>query len=145
MIYLLIQIFVFFSNRKIRLDTDNNYNRLKREKLPFSLLSHINDELNSLPANRFYIERLPVAHTRKHTQLDEEYLSKNGIVLRCKLLELSNPLIPLLRLRISTRYPEDQPEILSLTKTMPPKLEFTGEVEHTILSQSLNMYRKPKK
>jgi hypothetical protein len=59
-------------------------------------------------------------------QLDDDLLSKGGIILRCKLLELSNPLIPSLRLRISTRYPEDQPEILSLTNTMPPKLEFTG-------------------
>ena len=62
-----------------------------------------------------------------NTQLNDDYLSKSGIVLRCKLLELSNPLIPPLRLRISTRYPEDQPEILSLTDTMPPKLEFTGK------------------
>jgi hypothetical protein len=59
-------------------------------------------------------------------QLDDDLLSKGGIILRCKLLELSNPFIPPLRLRISTRYPEDQPEILSLTNTLPPKLEFTG-------------------
>ncbi len=70
-----------------------------------------------------------MSHTVKNIQLDDDYLNKNGIVLRCKLLESSNPIIPPLRLRISTRYPEDQPEILSLTETLPPKLEFTGSIK----------------
>lgn len=102
---------------------------MRSEKLPSSLLSYLNDELNILPANRFFIERLLVSHTRTNLQLDEDSLNKNGIILRCKLLELANPLIPSLKLKISTRYPEEPPEILSLTKTMPPKLEFTGEMK----------------
>jgi hypothetical protein len=124
--------FFFLLNRKIRLDTDENSNRIAKQKFSlsnqFSLLSNLNEELNLLPANLFLIERLPVSHTTKTLEFDDEYLSKNGLVLRCKLLEPSTPLILPLRLRISTRYPEDQPEILSLTKTMPPKLEFTGKI-----------------
>jgi hypothetical protein len=92
-----------------------------------SLLSQLKDELDLLPTEIFSIEGLAVAHAIKHNQLNDDYLSKNGIVLRCKLLEVSNPLIQPLRLRVSTRYPEDQPEILSLTKTMPPKLEFSSK------------------
>ncbi len=117
-------------NRKIRLDSDNNSNQITLQKLSplnqSSFLLQLNDEINSLPAEIFSIERLPVSHTMNNNQLNDECFSKSGIVLRCKLLELPNPLIPPLRLRISTRYPEDQPEILSLTDTMPPKLEFTG-------------------
>jgi len=64
---------------------------------------------------------------------DDEYLSRKGMVLRCKLLEPLNPLIPPLRIRISTRYPDEQPEILSLTETIPPKLEFTGKEKKEIL------------
>ncbi len=64
---------------------------------------------------------------------DDEYLSRKGMVLRCKLLESLNPLIPPLRIRISTRYPDEQPEILSLTETIPPKLEFTGKEKKEIL------------
>lgn len=56
-------------------------------------------------------------------------MSRNGLVLRCKLLEQSNPLVPTLRLRISTRYPDEPPEILSLTNSTPPKLEFSGNLE----------------
>ncbi len=121
------KFFLKISYRKIRLDDDNdNLNRIKRQKLSSSLLSHLNNELDLLPVNLFLIERVTISHTMNKMELDDEYLSKNGIVLRCKLLESSNPIIPPLRLRISTRYPEHQPEVLSLTKTMPPKLEFTG-------------------
>jgi hypothetical protein len=90
------------------------------------LLSRLNDEINCLPADVFSIERIPMSSGVKNFDVDDEFLNKNGIVLRCTLLETSNPRIAPLRLRISTRYPEEQPEVLSLTKTNPPKLEFTG-------------------
>ena len=62
----------------------------------------------------------------RNTNNNDEYLSKTGVILQCKLLEKCNPLIPALHLRVTTNYPEQPPEVLSLTKTMPPRLEFTG-------------------
>ena len=130
-LYISSQSSFFFLNRKIRLDNDHHLNHQTERKISPSnqsslLLKNLNNELDLLSKNRFSIEYIPVSHTTKPIELDDDYLSKNGLVLRCKLLEPSNPLIPPLRLRISTRYPDDQPEILSLTKSMSPKLEFTG-------------------
>ncbi|CAF3494790.1 unnamed protein product [Adineta steineri] len=116
-------------HKKVRLDNDyNNSNRITQQIIPSnqsSLISQLNDEFNLLPANIFSIELLPVSHVVKTIQLNDEYLSRKGLVLRCKLLEPFIPIIQPLRIKISTRYPDEQPEILSLTKTMPPKLEFT--------------------
>jgi hypothetical protein len=67
-------------------------------------------------------------------EFNDEYLSRNGLVLRCKLLKQSNPLVLPLRLRISTRYPEEQPEILSLTNSTSPKLEFSGKLSKFIIN-----------
>jgi len=122
----------FCSNRKFRLDDDHQTNKINEKSVSLvqhssSLLVTLHNEIDSSLTNRFSIEYLPVSHTTKSIQLDDEYLSKNGLVLRCKLLEITNPIIPPLRLRISTRYPDDQPEILSLTKSMPPKLEYSGQ------------------
>ena len=120
----------FHSNRKIRLDFDSNSTRISEPGVStnqLSLLSRLNTELSLLPTNRFSIERLPVSHANHQTiELNDEYLSRNGLILRCKLLEQSNPLVPTLRLRISTRYPDEPPELLSLTNSTPPKLEFSG-------------------
>ncbi|CAF2078968.1 unnamed protein product [Rotaria magnacalcarata] len=121
-----------FPHKKIRLDNETNLNKVRTTENfsslnQSSLLFHLNDELVLLPANIFLIEYLPLSHTIVNNEFNDEYLSKNGIVLRCKLSELPYPLVPPLRLRISTRYPQEQPEILSLSQTMPPKLEFTDD------------------
>jgi len=117
----------------MRLDVDN-YPTIKiRSSNQSSLLSKINEEINQLPIDIYSIERILVSRTRKYTNNDEEYLNKNGIILRCKLLEKSNPIIPPLRLHITISYPEEPPEILSLTNTMPPRLEFTGITQNLLL------------
>lgn len=122
------KLFIYIlSIRMMRLDVDN-YPTIKiRSSNHSSLLSKLNEELNQLPNNIYSIERVCVSRTRKSAHHDEEYLNRNGFILRCKLLEKSNPLIPSLRLYITTSYPEQPPEILSLTQTMPPRLEFTGK------------------
>ncbi|CAF3064392.1 unnamed protein product [Rotaria sp. Silwood2] len=131
-------------HKKIRLDNDNSSNRPRITTEYFSslnqssLLSNLNDELALLPANMFFIEYLPISPSINNNELNDEYLNKTGIIVRCKLLELSNPLIPSLRLRISTRYPQEQPEILSLTKSMAPKLEFTDG--HPFLEQISTLF-----
>ena len=94
------------------------------------MISHLNSELSLLPANLFSIERLPVPHSIRSMENGDDYASSKGLILRCKLLEAGNPLIPSLRLRVSPRYPNEQPEVLSLTETWPPKLEFTGNEYH---------------
>lgn len=116
------------SSRKIRLDLDHCSYRPSRRKLPTtpSLLSQLHEELNRLPAEVYAVELTTTSNGRIPSEVDDDYLNKNGIILRCKLSETPNPILPPLRLRISTRYPEEPPEILSLTKTMSPKLEFTG-------------------
>lgn len=122
----------------MRLDANDHFNRTSQAK-SFSLsnqssfVSNLNDELDCLPFGYFSVQFLPVSHAFELTQLNDEYLSRNGLVLRCKLLEPSNPLVPTLRLRVSTRYPDEQPEILSLTKTFPPKLEFSGKLSKSLI------------
>ncbi|CAF4612181.1 unnamed protein product [Rotaria socialis] len=114
-------------HKMMRLDGDKPSTIKIRSRNQLSLLSNLNDEINQLPDDIYSIERVSLACTRKFSNDDDdddEYLSKNGIVLRCKLLEKPNPLIPTLRLHVTTFYPEQPPEVLSLTKTMPPKLEF---------------------
>ena len=115
------------SSRMMRLDSDDHCGTVKvRSFHRSSLLSAVNDELNQLPNDVYVIECTPISRTRKTTDQDQEYLSKHSVVLRCKLLERSHPMIPPLRLHVTTSYPEQPPEVLSLTKTMPPRLEFTG-------------------
>jgi hypothetical protein len=110
----------------MRLDVDNCLTTKIRSANQSSLLSILNDEINHLPADIFSIERITVSRTIKTNGHDDDYLSKSGIVLRCKLLEKSHPILPPLRLHISTNYPEQPPDVLSLNKTMPPRLEFSG-------------------
>ncbi|CAF0886338.1 unnamed protein product [Rotaria sordida] len=129
----------------IRLDVDNPSIIKIRTSNQSSLLSNLNDEINQLPDNIYSIEYISVSRTRKHIDNDDdddddEFLSKNGIILRCKLLEKSNPLIPPLRLHITTFYPEQPPEVLSLTKTMPPRLEFAVENGHPFFDQISSIF-----
>ncbi|UJR23878.1 hypothetical protein I4U23_026850 [Adineta vaga] len=125
-------------HKMMRLD-DDSYSMAKiRASHHSSLLSKLNDELNQLPNNIYSIECMPISRTRKILDSDEEYLSKDSVVLRCKLLEKSHPMIPLLRLHVTTSYPEQSPEILSLTKTMPPRLEFTDD--HPFFDQISSMF-----
>lgn len=113
----------------MRLDFDNHSATKIRSSYNYSsLLFNINAEINKLPANIFSIESIPgVLRTKKRTDNDDEYLSKTGITLRCKLLEKSYPLMPALRLHITKFYPDQPPDVLSLTNTTPPRLEFTGK------------------
>jgi hypothetical protein len=111
----------------IRLDNDTYPTAKIRSSNHLSLLSIVNDEIKQLPNDIYSIECIPMSRMRKTMDHDEEYLNKQDLILRCKLLEKSNPIIPTLRLRITASYPEQPPEILSLTKTMTPRIEFTGK------------------
>jgi hypothetical protein len=113
----------------MRLDVDHSPTikiRSSNQSSSSLLLSKLNEEINELPNDIYSIERVSLSRIRKHFDHEEEYSNRNGIILRCKLLEKSNPILPPLRLYITTSYPEQSPEILSLTQTMPPRLEFTG-------------------
>lgn len=120
------RIFFFFS-RKIRLDVENSSSIKfieKKSSSSSSFVSRLDDELNEIPRGVFFIERISTE------RLDEDFLKKFGLTLRCQLIGNDFPLIPSLNLRISIDYPNEQPEILSLTKTSPPKLVFTDENPH---------------
>ncbi len=101
----------------MRLDLDHSPTikiRSSNQSSSSLLLSKLNEEINQLPNDIYSIERVSLSRIRKHMDYDEEYLNRNGIILRCKLLEKSNPILPPLRLYITTSYPEQPPEILSL-------------------------------
>ena len=110
----------------MRLDVDPYPIIKMRSMNQSSLLLKINEEINQLSKEIFSIERIFESRTRKYFDNTEELGDQNGIILKCKLLDKSNPILPPLRLYISTFYPEQSPEILSLTKTTPPRLEFSG-------------------
>ena len=78
----------------MRLDVDN-YSAIKiRSSNQTSLLSNLNDEINQLPNDIYSIERISLSRTRKINDNDDEYSSKNAFILRCKLLDKLNPIIP---------------------------------------------------
>lgn len=107
----------------MRLDLDQSPPIKLRSFNETSFLTELNEELNQLPNDLFSIER--IYSTRFHRTIEEQP-NRNGLILRCRLIEKYQPIIPSLRLLIPTSYPEQPPEILSLTKTIPPRLEFTG-------------------
>ncbi|CAF0729006.1 unnamed protein product [Didymodactylos carnosus] len=47
----------------------------------------------------------------------------HGYLLTCRLIEENMPILPALKIKISAKYPDECPEILSLTKTIPITLE----------------------
>lgn len=110
----------------MRLDDDSCSTIKLRCTTNNSLLAKLTDEIDQLSKDIFSIERISDYRARKSSDNHEDYYQRKGIILRCKLLEKSNPLLPSIRLHISANYPEQAPEILSLTKTMPPKLDFSG-------------------
>lgn len=113
----------------IRLDSDR-YSKLRIRPCyrRSSLFSILNEEINQIPAGLYLIERLSNSRTKRHVPIhnDEGQSTRSGVLLQCKLLNKSNPIVPSLRLYVSSSYPEQAPEILSLTKTTPPRLEFAG-------------------
>ena len=112
---------ISFLNRIMRLDNDS-YPIIKvRCTTNNSLLTTIADEINQLPKDIFSIERISDYRTRKSFDNHQQ----NGIILRCKLLDKANPILPPIRLHVPMIYPEQAPEILSLTKTPSPKLDFS--------------------
>ena len=104
----------------MRLDLDQSTPIKLRSFNETSFLTELNEELNQLPNDLFTIERIP------STRTIEDQPNRNGLILRCRFIEKYQPILPSLRLLIPTSYPEQPPEILSLTKTIPPRLEFTG-------------------
>ena len=134
----------FFVARMIRLDGDQRLkSRLRSSPASSSFLSVINDEIHQLPAEVFSIERISVSRALKSQPAETIGPNKTGVVLRCKLLGMPNPLVPALRLHVSTSYPEQAPEILSLTKTSRPELEFSGEKQRKSLSLSeANLFQR---
>jgi hypothetical protein len=59
--------------------------------------------------------------------VDEQRTHRYDVLLKCAFVHSSSPPVPSLRLRVSTNYPDDQPQVLPLTTTTPPKLESTGD------------------
>lgn len=105
----------------MRLDLDQSPPIKVRSFTETSFISKLNEELNQLPEDIFSIERISSTRTID----DKSY--RNGFILHCRYIEKHQPIVPALRLLIPTSYPEQAPEILSLTKTTtPPRLEFTG-------------------
>ena len=111
----------------MRLDIDHSPPIKHRSFHQNSFLTKLNDEINQLPKEIFSIERTSLTRTRETNNSDDEQSHRTGLILRCKLIEKHHPILPSLQLRIPTAYPEQPPEILSLTKTTPPRLEFTGK------------------
>lgn len=113
-------------NRKICLDIDGENSKTKNlvQSSSFrSFESFVDQELNRLPSDIFFVEKLPIG---QKSEIFDEQRETSGCFLNCKLVDITQPSTPALRLKISPNYPYEQPEILSLTKSQPPKLDFTG-------------------
>ncbi len=118
----------------MRLDADACPTRINHKvhsltgKSP-SVLSYLNDELSHLPADIYQIERVPISRSSKNSnnvESDNVNDDSNGYTLHCTLRETTSPIMPPLRLLVSKRYPDEAPEILSLTNTKPPRLDCAG-------------------
>lgn len=121
----------------MRLDVDQSFPPIKlRSFHQTTFLNQLNDEINQLPKEIFAIERTCLTRFRERNSFDDEQqIYRTGLILRCKLIEKHQPILPALQLQITTAYPEQAPEILSLTKSNPPRLDFVADDDHPFFEQ----------
>lgn len=97
-----------------------------------TLSNIIQNEFAHLSKNTFSYELKPLCD-KPLTNVSAEKSSDSPVrdyELTCRLIEMNMPIVPPLKLKLTVQYPQEPPEILSLTSTSynmaPAKLENSG-------------------
>ena len=98
-----------------------------------TLTNIIESEFAHLAMNTFSYELKPMCDkpfTTSTTVKNTDLLVRD-YELTCRLIEMNMPIVPPLKMKLTQQYPNEPPEILSLTSTSynitPAKLENSGE------------------
>jgi hypothetical protein len=110
-----------------------------------SLTNAIENEFAHLSVNTYSYELKPLHD--KISPTSSMMKTKDSIVndyeLTCRLIELNMPIVPPLKMKLTVQYPNEPPEILSLTSTgmnvTPTKLENSGKKKTIRISLHENL------
>lgn len=130
--------FSFFHCRNIRLDIESKeivetYSSTPTSHSLGSLVNIIESEFAQLSTNTFTYELKPLSEkmSSSSSAIDVRDLPIRDYELTCRLTEIDLPVVPPLKMKLSVKYPNEPPEVLSLTSTSlsltPARLENTGK------------------
>jgi len=94
-----------------------------------SLVNIIESEFAHLSMNTFTYELKPLSDKISTNSLinDTKDLPNRDYELTCRFIEINMPIVPPLKIKLTIKYPNEPPEVLSLTSTTlnhtPAKLE----------------------
>lgn len=96
------------------------------------LANIIENEFSQLSVNTFTYELKPMSDKISSSSLsDLAGISISDYELTCRFIELNMPVVPPLKIKLTIQYPDEPPEVLSLTSAMlnftPAKLEKSGK------------------
>lgn len=99
-----------------------------------SLVNVIESEFAQLSSNTFTYELKPLLEkmASSSSAIDVRDLPIRDYELTCRFTEMNMPVVPPLKMKLSVKYPNEPPEVLSLTSTSlsltPARLENTGSL-----------------
>jgi len=123
----------------MRLDTESKqivepYSSLSNTHLSTSLVNIIENEFANLSMNTFTYELKPLSDklSTSSSITDMKDLPIRDYELTCRFIEVNMPVVPPLKMKLTVNYPNEPPEVLSLTSTTlsltPAKLENSGKL-----------------
>ena len=123
----------------MRLDTESketieSYSSSPNTHSSGTLVHIIENEFAQLSTNTFAYELKPLSDqiSTLSSIIDMKDLSIRDYELTCRFIEINMPAVPPLKMKLSVRYPDEPPEILSLTSTgsnvTPVKLQNSGKI-----------------
>jgi len=95
-----------------------------------TLRNQIDSEFSHLSMNTFTYDLKPLSDKYSTIKTDKKDLSIRDYELTCRFIENNMPVVPPLKIKLTVKYPDEPPEVLSLTSTTlnstPAKLENSG-------------------
>lgn len=126
------------ASRSMRLDTELKQNletssSSSANPQSFSSLSSIVErEFSQLSMNTFAYDLKPLSDKLSTLRTDSRDAPIGDYELTCRYIELNMPVVPPLKIKLTVKYPDESPEILSLTSTTlsltPARLENSGSL-----------------
>lgn len=122
----------------MRLDTEftenlenSSINNNNNNTQSFSALRNLIDsEFSHLSMNTFTYDLKPLSDKYLTLKTDKKDVCIRDYELTCRFIEVNMPVVPPLKIKLTIKYPDEPPEVLSLTSTslnlMPAKLENSG-------------------
>jgi hypothetical protein len=123
----------------MRLDTESKqmiefYSSSPNAHSSASLVNIIENEFAQLSTNTFTYDLKPLSDkiSTLSSIIDIKDLPIRDYELTCSFIEINMPVVPPLKMKLTTKYPTEPPEVLSLTSTTlnltPVKLKNSGKL-----------------